>query len=284
MPRPRPTASPYPISITRGAAQTASPAAVLDVIAAAFARRREGPAEALRRSALSAAMSLAETSRASCHVGETLADVWVPRDDRGLAALACCSSAAIDAGLTLLLRTGLVRADREGRIGLTSAALADHPVAARVEWDAVRNRLGALGTSGRQPALAALREIAIDHGASPEEPSRLPVAEIADRALFGRSTVLDALDRLQRAGLIRREARGRQCETYLLPAAFGATESTAARQTPAGESSSVGVLVEIAGRRFPLREGESFPAPPGWTLTASEVLPDGGLLIRYGPA
>lgn len=114
------------------------------------------------------------------------------------------------------------------RVRLAGAVCQPAPAVARIQWAAVRARLaeGGVRTGGLPAPLAVLRELAWATGPV-ADPEMAPTVRCSARELeaatrFGRSTVSEALATLERARLIRVEARrGQTLRCGLAAAAFG---------------------------------------------------------------
>ena len=149
-----------------------------------------------------------------------------------LAELAGVTVRDVDRALELLQGAGVVRQSQAGavpRVALDAGVLAPLPVAARVDWAAVRARLAGAGSVVGAPT-AVLRALAERMGAvdvagvgGGELPLvRASVRDLEDATRFGRSTVSEAVAALVRARVLDADTRAGHTGRFVVrPAAFG---------------------------------------------------------------
>jgi hypothetical protein len=225
-----------------------SPAAVRQAIGA-WAYTRTGnephPGDDLVRTAVGVACAIAECAAATAAVtdaawsrpagdavhaasGSPLARP-VAYDAGRLAELAGVAPRDVDRAVAVLQGAGVVRWTADGttaQLALDDGVLAPLPAVARVDWDAVRRRLAAVGAGVGAPA-AVLRTLAERMGAvdlaGAELPSvRASVRDLEDATRFGRSTVSEAVAALVRARVLDADTRAGHTGRFVLrPCVFG---------------------------------------------------------------
>lgn len=230
--------------------------AVLDRIAAwgAGRRARSQAGDVDRRLAVGAATAMAEIVQSASTGSPVPWERTLAADNAELARRMGVSLADASTGFEWLVRTGAIVGQGGGaQFLIPEDRWAPAPALATIAWPEVREHLSVQG--GRlAPALAVLRALAErpeaihasaiatvsagdaageggDQGGIGEAWGKTSVAHLVNATLFGRSAILDALARLEHAGVIgRRRFPGSHegDEVQLLPSAFGRTNPGAA--------------------------------------------------------
>jgi DNA-binding transcriptional ArsR family regulator len=195
------------------------------------------------------------------------------------------SRAEVSEGIRVLQETGAL-AVREDRFRLDSDLYCSLPALAAVDWEAVREAVGA-GRGRMAPALALLRELARlsrRAGDGAGEWLQPAVQELVEETLYGRTAVTQALGELLTSGLVAKaeQPSRRGLRVRLTRRAFGGAAAGGAapeRRAEPGTTSPGGVSVEIGGAVVGVPAGSRLELPSGMNYRL-EIAPDGRAIIR----
>lgn len=181
-------------------------------------------------------------------------------------------------GMELLRDAGVVRDGGAGEgVQLDPDVLCEQPLLAAIDWPGVRTRLEGERRIG--PALAVLRELGrLGSARGADAPVATHLPELVDATLYGRSAVAQALQDLERAGLVERAGArgGRGARLRITRRALG--EGAGAPAAPARDrdedaarpplaAPATGFVLEVGGASLEVPPGArvSVESDPGGT-------------------
>lgn len=185
-------------------------------------------------------------------------------------------------GMELLRDAGVVRAGGAGEgVQLDPDVLCEQPLLAAIDWTAVRTRLE--GERRLGPALAVLRELGrLGSARGVHDPVATHLPELVEATLYGRSAVAQALQDLERTGLVERAGargqRGAQLRITRRALGDGAAAPAAPPRTGGGDGSQAPLSDPATGFVLDVG-GASLEVPPGARVSV-ESNPGGPPRVR----